>query len=237
MSGRRRADPPGAPPRSAFTAAERRLINRLRTPSAVQRWLNRLPYNDEPRGETLRSFRGVVRAGCAHCLEAALFATVVLEQHGYPPLVLSFESVDLLDHVIFVYRAPTGWGSVARSRDPGLHGRRPVFATPRALALSYVDPYVDLTGRVKGYAVVDLRRLGRYDWRLSHRNVWKVERMLLDYPHRRIRSSSARIRRLRASYRRFRATYPGLKPVDYRGRERWTPLPAEFAAAEGLPLS
>ena len=61
--------------------------------------------------------------------------------------------------------------------------------------------------------------------------------MLLDYPHRRIRSSSARIRRLRASYRRFRATYPGLKPVDYRGRERWTPLPAEFAAAEGLPLS
>ena len=49
------------------------------------------------------------------------------------------------------------WGSVARSRDPGLHGRKPVFATPRALALSYVDPYVDYTGRVTGYAVVDLR--------------------------------------------------------------------------------
>ena len=69
----------------------------------------------------------------AHCLEGALFAAVVLEQHGYPPLVLSFESIDELDHVIFVYRGADGrWGSVARSRDPGLHGRRPAFATPHS---------------------------------------------------------------------------------------------------------
>ena len=89
----------------AFSPRERRLIARLRTPLAVQRYLNRLPYNQEPGGRaTLRSFRGVVRHGCAHCLEAALFAAVVLEQHGYPPLVLSFESIDQLDHVIFVYR-------------------------------------------------------------------------------------------------------------------------------------
>ena len=57
-------------------------------------WLNALPYNTERGGETLRSFRGVVAHGTAHCLEAALFAAVVLEQHGYPPLVLSFESMD-----------------------------------------------------------------------------------------------------------------------------------------------
>ena len=107
----------------------------------------------------------MVRHGTAHCLEAALSAAVILEQHGYPPLVLSFESIDRLDHVIFVYRTATGWGSVARSRDPGLHGRRPVFATPRDLALSYVDPYVDYTGRVTGYAVVDLRVMG--DLRLA----------------------------------------------------------------------
>ena len=130
----------------------------------MQRFLNRLPYNEEPHGRaTLRSFRGVVREGCAHCLEAALFAATVLEQHGYPPLVLSFESIDELDHVIFVYRQNGGWGSVARSRDPGLHGRKPVFATPRALALSYADPYIDFTGRLKGYAVVDLRVMEPYD--------------------------------------------------------------------------
>jgi len=216
-----------------FTPRERRLIARLNTPLAVQRYLNRLPYNTEPApaGATLRSFRGVVREGRAHCLEAALFAATVLEPHGYPPLVLSFESIDHLDHVIFVYRQHQQqgmWGSVARSRDPGLHGRRPVFRTPRALALSYVDPYVDFTGRVTGYAVVDLNRMGDYNWRTADTNVWIVERMLLDYPHRRIATSDRRFKWLKKRYRAFREEHGGKKPLYYRGRERWTPIPEEF---------
>ena len=218
----------GAPALDAFTPAERRLIRRLRTPAAVQRFLNELPYNTEPGGGTLRSFRGVVRHNEAHCLEAALVAAVILEQHEYPPLVLSFESVDQLDHVLFVYRTPTGWGSVARSRDPGLHGRKPVFDTPRNLALSYVDPYVDETGCITGYAVVDLRVMGSYNWRLSDRNVWKVERVLLDWPHRDIRVSPRRVTALRARYRAFKRMFPARKPIYYRRRDRWTPLPAEF---------
>lgn len=215
---------------ASFTARERRLISRLATPKAVQRYLNDLPYNEEPGGRaTLRSFRGVVQHGCAHCLEAALFATVVLEQHGYPPLLLSFESIDELDHVIFVYRERSRWGSIARSRDPGLHGRRPVFATPRALALSYFDPYIDFTGRLTGYVVVDVARLmGRYEWRLAATNVWKVERALLDYPHRRIASSDRRVDALRERYRAFRRLHPGRKPVFYQGRDRWSELPSAF---------
>jgi len=196
----------------------------------VQRYLNRLAYNEEPHGRaTLRTFRGVVRTGCAHCLEAALFATVVMEQHGYPPLVLSFESVDDLDHVLFVYRRAGRWGSVARSRDPGLHGRLPVFATPRALAMSYFDPYMDFTGRLTGYAVVNLAEvMGTYDWRIADGNVGKVERALLDYPHRAIRSSNRRVRQLRARYRAFRSHYPGRRPCCYRGRETWSELPRGF---------
>ena len=221
----------GASLPASFTRRERRLIARLDTPRKVQTFLNELPYNEEPHGRaTLRSFRGVVRRGCAHCLEAALFAAVVLEQHGYAPLVLSFESIDALDHVIFVYRRGNRWGSIARSRDPGLHGRKPVFASPRALALSYFDPYVDFTGRITGYAVVNLAdEMGEYDWRLAPTNVWKVERVLLDYPHRSIRSSDRRVDRLRAWYCDYRARF-GHKPVEYRGRDRWTPLPSEFNA-------
>lgn len=214
---------------------ERGLIASLRTPLQVQRFLNRLPYNQEPHGRaTLRSFRGVVRHGNAHCLEAALFAAVVLEAHGYPPLVLSFESIDHLDHVIFVYRHRERWGSVARSRDPGLHGRRPVFATPRALAKSYADPYIDFTGRVTGYAVVDLRVMGAYDWRWADTNVWKVERMLLEYPHRPIASSDRHVDWMRARYRAFREAYPGCKPVQYPRRDRWTELPADFNPSRNL---
>lgn len=223
-----RVDGNAAPRLSAFTPAERRVIARCRTPDAVQRFLNRLPYNDEPPpgGATLRSFRGVVQRRTAHCLEAALAAAVILEQHGYPPLVLSFESIDELDHVLFVYQHRGRWGSIARSRDPGLHGRRPVFRTARALALSYVDPYIDYHGRITGYTVVDLRTLlGDYDWRLSEKNVWKAERVLLDAPHRPIRSSDARIDRLRRRYVDFRKQNDGRKPLYYRNRHQWSEMP------------
>jgi hypothetical protein len=215
MAGRSRPGPP------AFTPKERALVESLPTPWRVQRWLRGLPYNNEPGGETLRSFRGVVRRGQAHCLEAALAAATILETHGYPPLLLSFESTDKLDHVLFVFRREGRWGSVARSRDPGLHGRRPVFRTARQLAASYMDPYVDLTGRVVGLAEADLRELDRYDWRLSSRNVWKVERWLVDYPHRPLGMSDARYRRLHERYRRYRTRYPDRKPTYYDGKKDW----------------
>jgi len=212
-----------------FTPRERRLIARLKTPALVQSYLNRLPYNYERHGETLRGFRGVVRHGQAHCLEAALFAATVLEQHGFPPLVISFESADKLDHVIYVYREQGRWGSIARSRDPGLNGRLPVFRSARALAASYVDPYVDHTGRVLGFAVVHVaEQMGDYDWRLSVRNVWKVEQMLIDYPHQRLGMSNARYGRFLARYKAFRAANDDRKPVlYYSGRDRWAPLPRD----------
>jgi hypothetical protein len=217
-----------SPPALSFTPAERRIVDALRTPAAVQRWLNNMPYNTERGGPTQRSFRGVVRHGMAHCMEAALSAAVILEQYGYPPLVMSLESIDQLDHVIFVYRGRRGWGSVARSRDPGLHGRQPVFRRPRELALSYVDEYVDLTGGIRGYGVADLRTLmGRYDWRLSSTNVWAVEQALIDLPHRAIRTDPRRIDRLRRKYRAYLDAHGGRKPIYY-DRSRWTPIPASF---------
>ena len=224
-----------APTLSVFTLSERTVIRNARTPTAVQRFLNSLPYNASSSSDklTLRSFRGVVQHQTAHCLEAVLTAAVILEQHGYPPLALSFESIDQLDHVIFVYRHRGRWGSIARSRDPGLHGRKPVFRTTRALALSYVEPYIDLTGRITGYAVADLRTLDRYDWRFSNRNVWKVERMLQDYPHDPIRTPSNRISYWRKRYRNFAERFPDRKPMYFSGQRRWSELPTEFQQTVG----
>lgn len=211
-----------------FTPAERRLIARLRTPTAVQDWLNSLPYNTEPPPDRpmLRTFRGVVARRTAHCLEAALTAAVILEQHGYAPMVMSLESIDALDHVVFVYQARGRWGSVARSRDPGLHGRKPVFRSLRDLALSYFEGYIDRTGCIKAYGAVDLRVLGTYDWRLATGNVWKVERRLFEIPHRPIRYSEARVARLRRRYIAYLDAH-GRKPLYY-DRSTWTRLPAEY---------
>jgi hypothetical protein len=216
------------PPLAAFTKAERRLVKRLRTPDDVQHFLNRTPYNRETRGGTLRSFRQVARRRIAHCAEATLFAATVLEQHGYPPLVLSIESADYLDHVIFLYRHRGRWGTIARSRDPGLHGRRPVFRSIRALAMSYFDEYVDATACVEAYGCFDLRNLGAIDWRFSKRNLWAIERALIKLPHRRIKVPRQRLLGMRARYAAYLAKHSGKKPLCYAGRKAWSEVPPEF---------
>src|SRR6266550_4411703 len=91
------------PGKESFTKREWQLIQSLREPAGVQRFFSAMPYNWERDGGTLRSFREVVKRNEIHCLEAAVGAAVILEQHGYPPLVLDIESQDLLDHVLFVF--------------------------------------------------------------------------------------------------------------------------------------
>jgi hypothetical protein len=218
------------PSRDRFTPREWRLIQALDTPRKVQLWLNSFPYNTESRRETLRTFRGVMRAGKAHCLEAAIAAAVILEQHGYPPLVMSIESKDWLDHVVFLYKHDGKWGAIGRSRDPGLHGRKAAFRSPRDVARSYIEAYVDYTGRVRGYGVANLDdALPGYDWRFSLKSVWKVERLLIKWPHRKIATSSDAYRAMKARYVAYRERH-GKKPWRYySGRKKWLPMPREFA--------
>lgn len=207
--------------RNAFTAAEWRLVQRLNTPAKVQRYFSSLPYNREPNGPSLRSFRELIKHQEAHCLEAAVGAAVILEQHGYPPLLLDLESHDLLDHVLFVFKHNGGWGAIARSRDIGLHGRKPVYRSLRDLAWSYFDPFVDFTGRLKGYAVTNLYTLGGYDWRFSPRHMRKIEDHLREIPHRPMRSSDQRYERLLARYHRYKKRYPDRSPSYYDSRPKW----------------
>ncbi len=209
------------PDRSSFRPAEWRLVQRLRTPAKVQAFLRSLPYNFERDGETLRTFRGVVRRRTAHCLEAAITAATILEQHGYPPLVLDLVSRDGLDHVLFFFEQNGRYGTVGRSRCPGLHGRKPVFRTVEALVRDYVWPFVDRTGRLIGYAVADLRNVRGVDWRLSSRNVWAVERYLFSVRHHRLKSSDEQFHRYHRRYLRYKARFPDREPVYYPNRHRW----------------
>jgi hypothetical protein len=209
------------PRREAFNARERRIVETHRTPRQVQRFLSALAYNRETEGETLASFRTSLVRRKVHCLEAALIAAVILEQHNYPPLLLSLESQDKLDHVIYPFRRNNLWGAIARSRDTGLHGRRPIFRSLRQLAWSYFDPYVDTTARITGYGLGDLRELGNYDWRFSGRNVWKVERYLQEIPHRALNSSERRYQQLVARFHAFRQKNPTGAPTYFDNKDQW----------------
>ena len=164
------------PTRDDFLRQEWRIIQAHQSPEKVQHFLRSIPYNRELDGQTCYSFRRALKENRAHCLEGALVAAVILEQHGYPPILVSIESQDKLDHVLLLFKRNNRYGSVARSRDIGLHGRKPVFRTVRDLVMSYFEPYIDNTGRITGYGVASLYELGSYDWRVSERNVWKVER-------------------------------------------------------------
>jgi hypothetical protein len=204
-----------------FTNAEWRLIERLDTPPKVQRFFTRMPYNWEKKGGTLRSFREVVKRKEAHCLEAAVGAAVIMEQHGYPPLLLDIESWDLLDHVIFVYQQNGLWGSIGRSRDIGLHGRKPLFRSLRELVWSYFDPYVDFTGRIKGYGLTNLYDLGDYDWRFSSRRMIKIENHLREMKHKKLKSSDERYKKLLARYHRYKERFPNRSPRYYDNAWQW----------------
>jgi hypothetical protein len=209
------------PDAKRFTSAEWKLIRRLNTPLRVQRYFSSLPYNWEKNGATVRSFREILKRREAHCLEAAVAAAVILEQHGYPPLLMDLDSQDLLDHVIFVFKENGYWGSVARSRDAGLHGRKPVYRSLRDLALSYSDPFVDFTGRLKGYGVTNLYDLGNYDWRFSPRRMTKIEDHLRAIPHKPIHSSDTRYEKLLARYHQYKKRYPDRSPSYYANRSTW----------------
>ena len=209
------------PDKRRFTATEWKVVQRLNTPAKVQRFFSSMTYNRETNGGTMRSFRELIKKKEAHCLEAAVAAAVILEQHGYPPLLLDLESEDLLDHVIFVFREDGRWGSVARSRDIGLHGRKPVYRSVRDLAWSYFDTFVDFSGRLRGYALTSLYDLGDYDWRFSPRRMLKIEDHLRALPHKRMNSSERRYQKLFKKYGEYKKRNPDRSPSYYDTRPNW----------------
>jgi len=56
---------------------------------------------------------------------------------------LDIDSQDGLDHILFLYKKKGLYGTIAKSRDPALHGRRSVFKTIEELVNSYVEGYID----------------------------------------------------------------------------------------------
>lgn len=209
------------PPAECFSSREWEIIQSHRTPRQVQKFIRTFTYNRERSGETLRSFRGTLRRTTSHCLEAAFVAATILEQYGYPPLLLDLESKDKLDHVVFAFRRRGRWGAVGQSRDFSLQGRKPLYRTLRHLVMSYVDPFVTEDARIIGYALADLRTLVKTDWRFSLNNVWSVEQALIDLPHRKLKTSNQRYEKTLRRYRAFKELFPRRQVTFYSNRHQW----------------
>ncbi len=177
-----------------FAAAKK-----YKTPHAVQEFVAKIPYNSEKQIETLCSAEESLERNTCHCLEAVFIAAAILEHHGYEPYFLSLESPDYLDHVVFLFREEQGWGTIGRSRDDGLHGRRPLFRSIKNLVSSYYAPYVDKTGRIVRYEAFHLDET-ESDWRYSKHNLWEVERYIGAQKHLPFKSSDKKYQQVRSRY-------------------------------------
>lgn len=175
-----------------------KLATQYNTPEKIQKFLIELDYN---KSNTILSALTSIQQKKAHCLEGAFIAAALLEYYEYPPLVMSFESIDNLDHVIYVFQRNKKWGSIAKSRDFGLRGREPIFNSLKALAQSYFDPYVDLSGRITGFQVMHLDET-LTNWRYSSRNVLKCETYMNQVPHQKLKSSDKKYEKLLESFKK-----------------------------------
>jgi hypothetical protein len=162
-----------------------RLPRGLRSPVAIQRFLDDLLYNKEKGGETARSPRRVLETREAHCFEGALLAAAALRRLGYPPLVVQLRStVRDDDHVLALFRERLGagrWGAIAKSNYSGLRFRSPVYRSVRELVMSYFDVYYNLEGEKSLRAFerpVDLARFDRRRWETAEESLWDVSAYL-----------------------------------------------------------
>ncbi|HEY8054792.1 MAG TPA: hypothetical protein VIE13_02640 [Terriglobales bacterium] len=172
---------------SAFTVAERRVLEGLRTPERIQRFLDtEVGYNHEPEGETLRSPRRVLRDRTAHCMEGALLAAAALRCHGYPPLLLDLEAVRDDDHVLALFRSHDHWGAVGKSNFSGLRFREPVYRSVRELVMSYFEHYFndDAEKTLRRYSrPVHLARFDARGWMTAEDDLWYIAEHLVGRPH------------------------------------------------------
>ena len=200
-------------PAYGLTSAETRLLKSLSTPWKIQDFLNSLPYNIEPDGDTCRSPRRVMRDRTAHCFEAALFAAAALRMNGSPPLILDMEAVRDTDHVIAIYKMDGCWGAIAQSNYSGLRFREPVYGTLRELSMSYFEDYYNPKGEktLRTYSrPVHLSRFDNAHWMTAEEDVWMIAEYLTEISHTpMIRGSLGASRRMYVDKRLYDAGMVG----------------------------
>ena len=128
--------------RAQLAPAELRVFACLDTPQKVQTFLDRLPANFEPEGDTARSPRSMLLARVAHCAEAAIFAAAALAFHGKPAWLMDLRALPSdQDHVVTLFQERGLWGAISKTNHAILRWRDPIYASPRELAMSYAHEY------------------------------------------------------------------------------------------------
>ena len=170
-----------------FTSKERRFLRSLNTPAKIQDFLDKLPTNHEPDGDTCKSPLRVLRDGHAHCIEAAMLAALCLRLLGQKALLIDLTSDRSdQDHVLAVFKEHGCWGAIAKSNHHALGYRDPIYRTLRELTATYVHEYLNYDGKktLRSWAgPLDLKRFDNSGWTNSEKDLWFVPQALISIPH------------------------------------------------------
>lgn len=198
--------------RALLTPAERRALTRLDTPQKIQTFLDRLPANFEPDGDTVLSPRRLLQERVAHCAEGALFAAAALLFHGQRAWLMDIQSLPSdQDHVVALFKQHGLWGAISKTNHAILRWRDPIYESPRELAMSYAHEYCLPSGKKSMLAFSRPFSLARYApkrWVIAEENLHWLIADLDDSPHVPVAPSRVMRKRRRASKFEMQAQEP-----------------------------
>ena len=159
---------------------QRAIFRGLKSPLAVQAYLDSLPYKAE---ELDRSPLRVMTDGQAHCLDGGIFAALALWRIGFRPLILDLVPEPGMDddHVLALFQVNGGWGALAKSNYPNLRYREPVQRSLRELAMTYFEFFFSLKREktLRGYTrPLDLSSFKDPSWMWEEDGIRKVSKRL-----------------------------------------------------------
>lgn len=171
-----------------FTKEELKLFKSLNTPKKIQDYINKIPINFEPNGDTCLSPRQVLDQNIAHCIEGALLAAVILRFHGEKPLIMDLTSnKNDFDHVVTLFKRHGHWGAISKTNHAILRYREPIYKSIRELVMSYFHEYfTNENGKktLRSYSgPVDLTKFDKKDWMSSKKDVWFIAEHLCKVKH------------------------------------------------------
>jgi hypothetical protein len=151
---------------SHLPADLRKQFFQLKTPFAIQEYLDSMPYIGEERD---RSPLNVMLDGQCHCLDGGFLAALALWQIGFKPLVIDIVPDPGMDddHVLALYQIDERWGAVAKSNYVNLGFREPVYKNFRELVMTYFEHYVSIHKEkaLRGYTrPIDVSRYTYLNW-------------------------------------------------------------------------
>ncbi len=166
---------------------EHAVFKRLTSAQKIQDFLDTLPINFEPQGDTLYSPRQVLQFKTAHCMEGALFAAAALAYHGKRPLLLDLQTLPHdEDHVVTLFTDRGLWGAMSKTNHTTLRWRDAVYKTPRELAMSFFHEYYMEDGikTLKAFSKpFDLRQYEPEAWVTTEGNLDHIAEALDESTH------------------------------------------------------